>query len=628
MGFQNLNNRLESLDRKKVPPLKFSNKRRWIIIAIVILILLLDIYFPARGVYASLQQINRGAKQLNESFKNNDLEGMKVNMRVMQNASGELNSSLNWIFWMRAIPILGGYYSDAKHFASAAALELSAASTLIDSLEPFKSELGLTGQPTPGTDRVAQAAKILNKIIPNIDQVEPQLKKAGQEVERIDINKYPEKIGGKDVRVKVEVAKNFISGIYLAVTQYRDALELAPSALGVPTAKNYMIIFQNDKEIRATGGFMTAYAFLKLDQGRVSSSQSDDIYRLDEKLQVICQKVICPLTPPEPLVRYLPEADGKPRKSWSLRDSNLSPDVATSMKDFEKMYAFLKGEQFDGIILIDTHVVEELIKITGPIEVFGTKYSADHDDRCNCPNVIYELENYAQIIERGEEDRKAILGVLMQQILARSLGAATDKLPEFINAGVKLANEKHMMFYLHDSSMQSALSKLNWVGEIKSFSGDYLHINDSNFAGRKSNLYVEQEVTYEIDTKNKKAKLSIKYSNPQQYDRWLNAINRDYLRIYVPKGSKLTNSKGSEVAVTTIEEELGKTVFEAFIQVRPQNSTNIIFEYDLPSDFTKEGKYPLLIQKQPGKRSFKYTVKVNGQTRAQFELNTDKELSL
>ncbi len=69
------------------------------------------------------------------------------------------------------------------------------------------------------------------------------------------------------------------------------------------------------------------------------------------------------MTPPDPIAKYLPEANGKPRTAWSMRDSNLSPDVPTSISQFERMYNLLgKGTPWDGIILIDTHVVEELLK--------------------------------------------------------------------------------------------------------------------------------------------------------------------------------------------------------------------------------------------------------------------------
>lgn len=629
MPMLNLNKKFERSDKNSTNK-KRSFRKLWKIL-IVLLVITALIYFPIRGVYSSGKKMIAGARTMNEAVKNNDLDGIKRGLGEIKSGDDTLNISLNFLIWMRVIPFVGSYYGDAVHFAKASQYELQAAKVLVDSLEPHKTELGMTGQPTPGQDKIAQFVKILNKILPEIDKVEPELKKASDEVSSIDVNKYPETFGQYRLRGQVDTAKNFITGAHYAVTQAKDALMQAPSALGEPNPKTYLLIFQNDKELRPTGGFMTAYAFLSLDKGRLNSSQSDDIYRLDEKLLSVCRSKICPLTPPAPIVKYLPEANGKPRSAWSMRDSNMSPDVPTSMNQFESMYKLLgEGVAWDGIILIDTHVVEELIKITGPIEVFGTKYSAEKDDRCNCPNVIYELESYAQIIERGQEDRKAILGTLMQQILARSLGSATDKLPEFINAGVKLAQGKHLMFYMADQNLQTSLDKLDWTGRVKPYKYDYLMINNSNFAGGKTNLYVETNTKLDIniDSEGKvKHKLTLNYKNPEEYKVWLNGINRTYVRVYVPKGSKLTNAKGSEVTVTTIEEDLGKTVFEGFIQVRPGSSRELIFEYDLPENLNGK-EYDLLIQKQPGTKDFDYTININGSKSEQFKLDFDKELKI
>lgn len=630
MPLMNLNKRLERSE-KIYGRKKGSFKKRMIKIIALLLIITALIYFPIRGVYSSGKRMVAGARSMQEAVKNNDLEGIKKGLAEIKAGDSSLNTSLNFLFWMRIIPFVGGYYADAVHFSKAAGYELEAAEIMVNSLDPYKDEIGLNGTPTPGQDKIAQFVKILDKTLPHIDQVEPQLKKASEEVSSIDVSKYPETMGRYRVRSQVETAKNFITGAHYAVTQAKDALLLAPAALGEPSKKTYLILFQNDKELRPTGGFLTAYAFLTLDKGRLTSSQSDDIYRLDEKLLSVCKSKICPLTPPAPLVKYLPEADGRTRSAWSMRDSNISPDVPTAMAQFERMHELLgEGNPWDGIILIDTHVVEELIKITGPIEVLGTTYSADHDDRCNCPNVIYELEAYAQIIEKGEADRKAILGTLMQQILARSLGAATDKLPEFINAGVKLAQGKHMMFYMKDQKLQEALNKLDWTGQVKPYTYDYLMINDSNFAGGKTNLYVRNKVNLDInigDGGKVTHKLSVTYSNPEEYKVWLNGINRTYIRVYVPKGAKLTSSKGSEVAVTAIEDDLGKSVFEAFIQVRPGSSRELIFEYDLPEPFTGN-VYDLVVQKQPGTKDFEYEIKVNGSTKEKFNLDTDKNFKI
>ena len=90
------------------------------------------------------------------------------------------------------------------------------------------------------------------------------------------------------------------------------------------------------------------------------------------------------------------------------------------------------------------------------------------------------------------------------------------------------------------------------------------------------------------------------------------------------KGAKLISSKGSEEPVSTLE-DLDKTVFEAFIQVRPQNSRKLEIEYTLPYQPGKQ--YKLMIQKQPGAKDFRYKIKINGKGVADFNLEQDREFS-
>jgi len=632
MQITNLNKRLTQLDRSpranyKTAKPKKSFKGKFLKFLVFLVVIFAAFYLPLRGVYSSAKNLSAHGKLASAALKDNNLDELRASIKSMNTDAASLNRSLGFMIYLSVIPYFGGYYGDIRHFSSALSHELSAVSTLADGLDPYKADLGFTGSPVAGQDKVAQMVKILDKILPNMDKVSPDLKAAQDDVAGIDVNKYPETLGKFAVRSEISTAKNFIIGGYLAATQYRDAMNIAPKTLGEPDPKTYLILFQNDKELRATGGFMTAYAFLKLDHGHISSTGSDDIYRLDEKLLDVCKTKVCPLTPPAPIVKYLPEADGKPRTAWSMRDSNLSPDLPTSMKQFESMYSLLgEGLPWDGVITIDTEVVRQLIAITGPVDVFGTTYSADIDKRCNCPNVVYELESYSEVVAAGQSDRKAILGTLMQQVLAKALTQSTTKMPELINAAAGLAAGKHMMFYMHDSDSEQAFSKLNWTGQVLPTNGDYLEVVDTNFAGAKSNLYVSEEAELDIDKSTGAHKLTISYSNPQPFNSWLNAINRDYLRIYVPLGSKLTSSNGSDVAMTTISSELGKTAFEAFIQVRPQNSRKIEINYTLPSQVTGS-PYPILVQKQPGTKDFHYTVKVNGQTKS-FDLSTDQDLKI
>src|SRR3989344_3076780 len=126
-------------------------------------------------------------------------------------------------------------------------------------------------------------------------------------------------------------------------------------------------------------------------------------------------------------------------------------------------------------------------------------------------------------------------------------------------------NQKHIMFYLSDKDAQEGVEALNAAGRIKPFEGDYLHINDANMGGAKSNLFVDESVeqNYEIDSDGSiTKKLTISYKNPQppsdcnleRGNLCLNGILRNWFRIYVPKGSELVSSIGSEVKMTTYDE--------------------------------------------------------------------------
>lgn len=630
MSLVNLNKKLNN-DRADLRSSgKKKNKSRKLFI--IFLILIIFLVLPLTGVYIFGKKAMNGAKQTASALKAENLGQTQDGILATKSAVDGLNLSLSFLVWLKIVPIVSGYYSDIANFSQALGNELEAAKVAMKLLMPFEKELGFTGNSGAGGDKISQVVKVLDKLMPEINMIEPSLSKAKINVENVDVSKYPEYIGNTAVRSRIEQAKNFIIGADVAVKQGKDALKLAPQALGEPTPKNYLILFQNDKEIRPTGGFITAYAFLNLSKGKLSTTVSDDIYRLDERLLKVCLNKICPLSPPAPIVKYLPETSGKPRSAWSMRDSNISPDLPTAAQEFERMYTLLgEGMPFDGIITIDTQVVEELIKITGPIEVFGTTYSAEIDKRCNCPNVIYELEHYAEIASEGQADRKAVLGTLMQQMMAKILGSGTDKMPAILNAVVNLANDKHIMFYMNDPKMEQAISKLGWTGEIKRTDGDYLAINDANFAGGKSNLYVTENVTLDIKINNDKSvsnKLIIDYKNPQAYNTWLNSILRDYVRVYVPIGAKLTTNKGSDDPVNTLEDKgLDKTYFDAFITVRPQNSRTLSFEYTLPQK-ASGNKYSLLIQKQPGAKDHHYVVKINGSTKAEFNLTSDKQLNL
>jgi len=192
-----------------------------------------------------------------------------------------------------------------------------------------------------------------------------------------------------------------------------------------------------------------------------------------------------------------------------------------------------------------------------------------------------------------------------------------------------------VLLYIFDEKAQNAASEFGIAGTLKEYDGDYLHINETNFAGAKSNLYIQEKVKQTVKKDkdgNLNKKVTIEYKYPRRGDNCslerkgglcLAGIYRDWIRIYVSKGSKLIKASGTEVALTATE-DLGKTVFEGFFTIRPEGTAKIELEYTAPVKVN--GQYKLLIQKQPGVKGHTYEVEAFGKKQKSFPLDTDKEL--
>jgi hypothetical protein len=163
-------------------------------------------------------------------------------------------------------------------------------------------------------------------------------------------------------------------------------------------------------------------------------------------------------------------------------------------------------------------------------------------------------------------------------------------------------------------------------------------------AGAKSNLYVKHSVTSNTKIASDGTvtrELTIEYRNPHKHSNCnmedggglgrgglcINATLRNWLRVYVPKGSKLVDFKGSEKKVQTYD-ELGKTVYEGFLGVQPEGKASVKLSYTLPFKIKNADDYALLVQKQPGTVGHDYTILINGKKLNQVQLIKDQKFSL
>lgn len=618
-------------------PKKF--KLRFVLIPLGVilgLILIIGVYgfLTFKSFQPSLNTLQQSGTKLSADFQGQDLGAAKTDVQTLGKQLSDFDAKYQSIHWTSAIPFVGGYTKDGQHALNAGKSLITAVDTLIASVSPYADLLGFkTSEATPSgktpkvqsiEDRIVFMAQTLDMISPDLDKIGADMEAAQKELDQIKDTRYPVKIAGKEVRGKITSIKSTVSESAQLLTQAKPLIKLLPDLLGNPNPKTYMILFQNDAELRPTGGFMTAYAFIKITKGKIDLLSSYDIYDLDARFN---KKVPAP----DAIKKYLNET------YLNLRNSNMSPDYKVSMDLFSKYYNEIPNmPRPDGIIAIDTQLPVAILKIIGPIGVGGWgNFSANNDARCNCPQVVYALEEIADrpsnTVKTG---RKAVLGPLMNSMMANAMGSPKRLWPTLLNAALESIKQKHLLFYFFDQKTQAVAEDFNAAGRITPYAYDYLHINDANLGGAKTDMFITREVEEEIESSNGTVTktVSISYNNPTKGSNCnleagqlcLNGTYRDYIRLYVPLGSKLISVVGSEVKETVFE-DLGKTVFDGFFTMRPQSSSKIVFKYELPKlDLTT---YRLEIQKQPGTPTIKHTIIFNG-NQTEVQLDQDKEVVL
>ena len=112
--FLNLNKKLEGLDRKYYGPKKKERfpKRLFLVLAIVLIFTII----PLKLAYDGLKEAQIHSKALASSYQNQNFGQLQVETSNIKGAISKIDTSLAFLFWLRLIPFLGGYYADKLVF--------------------------------------------------------------------------------------------------------------------------------------------------------------------------------------------------------------------------------------------------------------------------------------------------------------------------------------------------------------------------------------------------------------------------------------------------------------------------------------------------------------------------------
>lgn len=300
--------------------------------------------------------------------------------------------------------------------------------------------------------------------------------------------------------------------------------------LGSEKPKKYLILFQNNMELRPTGGFIGSFGLVTFDKGRMSEIVVNDVYMADGQLKGH-------VDPPEPIRKYLGEG------GWTLRDSNWDPNFPVSATKAEWFLEKEINETVDGVIAIDLNFVKRLVAITGPINLPEFNLVVDSNNLYTLIQSEVESEFFPGSIKKA-----TILTSLSKSLIDEIKSLEGSKYLAFFSELYESLERRYIQVYLHDENAQEAIKKLGYSGEtelvtdcgLRCFKDSYALI-DANLGVNKSNFFIERshELNLSISKEFIGHELLVNYKNTASPAIGNMGVYKNYARVLLPANAKI-----------------------------------------------------------------------------------------
>ena len=569
------------------------------------------------------------------------------------------------------VPEYGGDIASARDLVVMADSMLSASDISYQALAPLLDVITETNSAS-GFDS-AKFVEILNEAQPQLIEAQALAEEAVQARERIDVDRLSPR------------AREAMTYADKALPWMRDGLLIMrefPRMMGASDEgpKTYLLLAQNEDELRPTGGFITAAGTLLLQDGKIGSLRFENSSALDNWDKAYPSA-------PWQLHQYMNSP------VLVLRDVNWFADYPTAALYAESLYAYQNDHSVDGVIAFDQHLLIEILRATGPIQVEGNPESIDAD------NVVEYMR--AQKVPPGGSsnpnsvawDNKAFINKLTSALLERLLGGGF-KWEQLMAVLVQALDEHHILLQFDNPVLTPILVRRGWDGAVRPGQGDFLMVVDFNMGFNKVNAVVEKSLSYEVDLTDPDApgaKLSITHTNhavkvpcvpapsiqqtltlDDQYDFFESDYPIDrcywgYVRVYTVPGVELLTANPQTIPAESMlfdqgvppqidvlgpEEEIqGAQGFGFLKLVQGGESVETNLRYALPASVVQKDAdgwwtYRLRVQKQPGTVAVPFTLRIqlpegaairvipsgavfeNGVLLLQIDLRTDLNLEI
>ena len=609
------------------PPKKFYKRFFSIIVISILIILPIKFLTEAPSAIRSLEGKVLGATKegfasfsgIQDSIGQGQVDAAQEQLEFANKKFSEAQENIESLnIFVRAMISILPQGQDGMHAISAGKELTQSAQLIAKAISPF----------TSSEENEINALDLLSNIQSSLREALPNIQNAQYNLESINPNSLPDEYKDKFIK-----ARDLLPAVSAAIIDFNDFSDSLLSILGSNGQKRYAVLFQNNNELRPSGGFIGSLAFVDVVNGKIENIEIPKGGAYDFQ-GYLTEQIIAP----KPLQIL--------NSRWEMQDANWYADWPTSAKKVSWFIEKSGHSSVDGVIAMQATTLVKLLEILGPIDF--EEYGVVLDSN----NVIDEMQYAVELdYDKEENQPKKYVAELVPRVLDKILSSKGSELIELLSLVKSEIKEKNILLYFRDDKINQQFIDRGWEPIILDSDIDYLSVIHANIGGGKTDGVIAQTYNQEITISEDGtaiAKLSIIRRHEGDKDNIFEKFNNvDYVRVYAPKGSELISFEGvkpppssmyeqpedyyvkdyelesiegkviiDEKSGTRITQEFGKTVFGNWLQVDPQNTLFVKVKYKLPfkirpfdifSPDIKSG-YSLVMQKQAGARAIPYSI--------------------
>lgn len=344
-------------------------------------------------------------------------------------------------------------------------------------------------------------------------------------------------------------------------------------------SKNYLVLLQNNYELRPGGGFITAYGNLDTLLGFPRGMEFHNSYEVDTP---------SPVKAPYPQEELL---KNEWYQGYTFRDANWEADFPSSTKDLIDFYQKkFPDADVDGIIVVNFSLIEDLVDAFGGITLDDKVFTRQ--------NLFSELELAVNNVDRHNEvalaSRKNILGDLAATLMGK-LKWHPGIAKKVILQGLQ---NKDLYLWFKSDGLEEGVLDRGWGNAlILPEHSDFLSVNLANLGAKKADRYMEREVHQYINLTKEVPEVTTEVT--LRFPGFTNSYSdnyKGYLRLIIPNAAAVKESPVD----STVEHQGDFTVIGTQVILPAGSKATLTYTYTLPRTLRSAEEYALRLFRQSG----------------------------